>query len=472
MPKRKSLRSSGVLPIRATKVIRSSSATSFNQSSQPRPESLMRNENISEDRDDDSYSTSTEISTGDNPTTLCSICKQDDVTHLYETTTISCSVCSSSFHGTCLSLDSSLLPYLYVVEKIGGWCCSICQTRLKNSKLKGKTPKTRPNSIPHTLIQPSNSTPSLIPYIDPIVAKITSDLSELKLQIQLISQSLKPQPQPYSLPLSHPPNPIPGVSSAPIGRSYSDIAAWPHLSTTHSHLPTSTRDQRLSVNPLASDTKTAVLSAVHSEFSAISHRSLNIVVSGLHPHSDLSDASRFSSLCDEFFAFIPTIRSTFRLGTAQAGRVQPLLVSLTSSSEVEHLVTYAKILRTASDPAVRDFIYINRHLTKAESLSAFEARNIRRSKEQSKLSAPPPTLFSPPLHRLTPSSLLSHTTLPFIPAPPPPSSQNSSNLIPSISQPHPISIPSFFSPSPSLPPNTPLSHSSSSLPLTSTNSHR
>ena len=51
--------------------------------------------------------------------------------------------------------------------------------------------------------------------------------------------------------------------------------------------------------------RTAMLSAVHSEFHTVSQRAMNVVVSGLPIKSNISDANQFSGLCETYFFFQP-----------------------------------------------------------------------------------------------------------------------------------------------------------------------
>ena len=71
-----------------------------------------------------------------------------------------------------------------------------------------------------------------------------------------------------------------------------------------------------------------------------------------------------------------------RFGSLIKGKVQPLLISLTSTKDVEHILTYAKGLRTSSDLIIRDQVFVNKHLTRAKVRAAFEARSTLRNKKK------------------------------------------------------------------------------------------
>jgi len=110
-------------------------------------------------------------------------------------------------------------------------------------------------------------------------------------------------------------------------------------------------------------------------------RAHNVVITGMKISSFASDAVQFAELCSSEFNIQPTIRSTARLGKVIEGKIQPLLVTLNSSTEVDNLIKRANLLRFSRSPQVRDRIYLNRHMTRAEALAAYNARVFRRSKE-------------------------------------------------------------------------------------------
>ena len=127
-----------------------------------------------------------------------------------------------------------------------------------------------------------------------------------------------------------------------------------------------------------------MLSAVHTEFRDISNRSLNVVVSGLKPSSIDNDAAQFSELCASELIIYPSVKSTHRLGNVISGRIQPLLVTLQSTDDVREILQSAKLLRNSTSNYVRNSIFINKHMTKAESLAAFNIRKKNREKRDNK----------------------------------------------------------------------------------------
>ena len=144
---------------------------------------------------------------------------------------------------------------------------------------------------------------------------------------------------------------------------------------------------------LNTNVRNAVLSAVHTEFKSITNRANNVVVTGLKPSNIASDADQFSDLCgSELFVF-PSIKSTHRLGSMIEGRIQPLLVTLQSPDDARDLLLKAKLLRNSTSDHVRDRIYINKHMTKAESLAAFNNRKQMRDKLAKKNSSEPATFL-------------------------------------------------------------------------------
>ena len=87
-----------------------------------------------------------------------------------------------------------------------------------------------------------------------------------------------------------------------------------------------------------------------------------------------------------------------RLGQVKVNRIQPILVTLRNESIAQHILSSAKILRNSTYDEVREKIFINPDITKAESLALFELREKRRNKskhhnEQQNLSHVQPPLL-------------------------------------------------------------------------------
>ena len=169
--------------------------------------------------------------------------------------------------------------------------------------------------------------------------------------------------------------------------------------------------------------RTAVLTAVHSELQLKSQRSNNIVVTGLPISNIAPDSDQFQELCRSELDVYPKIRTTIRLGEPADGKIQPLLVCLESPEEVGRMMAVARELRNSSSRNVRERIFINRHLTKAEAAAEFYKREERRRKEQSSLNS---------VHLSTPTGMVDTVTLlpssypmssivvpPPLPSPPP-----------------------------------------------------
>ena len=126
-----------------------------------------------------------------------------------------------------------------------------------------------------------------------------------------------------------------------------------------------------------------------------SQRSNNIVVTGLPISKIAPDFDQFMELCEPEFDIRPKVRSTVRLGNPIDGRTQPLLVCMESSDEVEGMMNVARNLRNSDSRMVRDRIFINRHLTKAEAAVAFRNREERRRREKERMESTTNTVLLP-----------------------------------------------------------------------------
>ena len=117
-------------------------------------------------------------------------------------------------------------------------------------------------------------------------------------------------------------------------------------------------------------------------------RSKNLFVTGLPVSQVGSDSEQFIELCSTQLDIVPKVSSTFRLkkknsdSNSNTSRISPLLVTLESADDAALILKWARELRNSTSSQVRDHIFINRHLTKAEALAAYNERVRRRLKNQ------------------------------------------------------------------------------------------
>lgn len=107
-----------------------------------------------------------------------------------------------------------------------------------------------------------------------------------------------------------------------------------------------------------------------------------MIVSGLAPSSTTTDAVLFTNLCTTELNVRPEVVSTKRLGRLQTDRGQPLLVHLKSVDQTKDIINSARLLRHSPDPTIRERVYINPNLTKAEAAAAYQMRLQRRQAQQ------------------------------------------------------------------------------------------
>jgi hypothetical protein len=111
-------------------------------------------------------------------------------------------------------------------------------------------------------------------------------------------------------------------------------------------------------------------------------------VSGLQPNHAICDKSLFISLCAGEFAITPDVAIVKRIGHLQPGKVQPLLVTLRQVDQAQQLIASARQLRQSTNPAVRDHVYINPNLTRAQAEAAYYMRLHRRQVAQNRADRP------------------------------------------------------------------------------------
>ena len=257
----------------------------------------------------------------------CNLCRQYIDNELLQISILHCCLCDLDFHGECCNVDEHLIEHLHIVNEVGGWCCKGCRT----SK-RGKITKN--------------------------INQINSDnIESMKIELNKITALLFEQSSVIS-----------GQTYAEAARAPSAVSAAPTTAPVSGNIP------HRSGIPKHTD----VLTAVHEEFKSIAERARNIVVTGMGTSSIAPDAVQFEELCFEMLGFAPKVQSTHRFGKRIDGKIQPLLVVLGSSIEVNHVLSIAKNLRHSKSPYIRDNVFFNKHMTKAESLAAYNARVKRR----------------------------------------------------------------------------------------------
>ena len=173
-------------------------------------------------------------------------------------------------------------------------------------------------------------------------------------------QSMQPQPQPQ------PPSSV--LSGAAVGDIQS-LAPKSFASITASR-PV----------PLSTALKQSVVSAVYRDFEDRDRRSKNIVVNGM-PVGRGNDVAAVKYILDNEFGRAFTVVKTRRLGCPQSGRVQPLLVTLESPVQAAFVTQNARQLRQSSDDDIRNSVYINPDVTRAEAFAAYQNRVERRKRD-------------------------------------------------------------------------------------------
>ena len=122
----------------------------------------------------------------------------------------------------------------------------------------------------------------------------------------------------------------------------------------------------------------AVVSAVYNDFAEHDRRSKNIIINGLVTANGENDKRHVERLLNDEFDMSVDVVKCRRLGRQQTGRVQPLLVVFSSTSDDSYLIENARRLRQSSNPHISESVYTNADLTKAEAYVAYQRRCRRR----------------------------------------------------------------------------------------------
>jgi len=153
-------------------------------------------------------------------------------------------------------------------------------------------------------------------------------------------------------------------------RSYSSVAAH-NSQTNHS------KEQ-------LSKFRQSMVAAVYVDQRDKDRRSSSFIVSGLPISSNCSDQKIVADLCRNEFNIQVDISSTKRLSnsptsSSTSAKIPPLLVSVKNLAHAKEIISSARSLRQSTTPFIRDNVYINANLTKAEASAAYELRRRRRA---------------------------------------------------------------------------------------------
>jgi len=168
------------------------------------------------------------------------------------------------------------------------------------------------------------------------------------------------------------------------GSSFSDVAIAAQISAQPAMDNTSgsggAGDGADAVRKLKSRFHQNLVSAVYREQKDKRRRTCNVVVSGLSAagSSDATDQVRLRHIFQTEFGRDVSIKNCKRLGLHIQGRIQSVLVSLNEAQDAEFLVSHARQLRNSNDSYIKQNLFINPDLTRAERQSAFEDRSRRR----------------------------------------------------------------------------------------------
>jgi hypothetical protein len=142
----------------------------------------------------------------------------------------------------------------------------------------------------------------------------------------------------------------------------------------------------------------SVVAAVYMDQSTKKRRETSLIVTGLEPNGDKPDSELFSSLCRDELDLRPDVIRTTRLGkhVPPEGKPKPLLVILHDVEQVRDLLASARLLRRSANSTIRERVYINPNLTKAEAEAAYQLREKRRQATQHRAIRSAPRQLSPP----------------------------------------------------------------------------
>lgn len=121
------------------------------------------------------------------------------------------------------------------------------------------------------------------------------------------------------------------------------------------------------------------VAAMYIESENKARRANSFIISGLPSDAQTSDSELTKQLCHNEFDLSIEVTSSKRIGKPTTNQPQRLLVHIKSRDQAQAIIQIARCLRKSVKPEVRENIFINPNLTKAEAKVQFELRQQRRA---------------------------------------------------------------------------------------------
>ena len=134
----------------------------------------------------------------------------------------------------------------------------------------------------------------------------------------------------------------------------------------------------------------SVVTAMYVEQRHKDKRSNSFVISGLPIENDIDDLTKIKHICrsDLKVNVESKIVKVKRVGTVKPGKIQPVLVILNDTLLAQEIIQKARLLRKSLSNYIRQSVYINPNLTRAEATAAYLVRCQKRQSKATGNSTP------------------------------------------------------------------------------------
>ena len=262
-----------------------------------------------------------------------------------------------------------------------------CSDEAMDSAINSVIANTQANNNDANVSAKANDNAAKVIHLQQQVTNLTSVVNRQQETITRLERQMNDFLSAFGLSMSPPSSPSSSSQTVTAPPGVPGVSVVSDGSSTHQQQQSSSGQAANKAVPQSSSSGTVkpktirdtVVAAVYVDKAVSDRRSASFIVSGLPPKPSCHDQLLVADLCHRELTRKPEVTYAKRLGRPTPGRIQPLLVHVKTTDEARYITSNARRLRQSTDPDIRQNVFINVNLTRAESKAAYELRCRRRA---------------------------------------------------------------------------------------------